>query len=103
MFGMTSRYATLPVRTLTRPDGTQVSYVSRRMLPQPAQYSLLLLHTVTDSDRLDNVTARYLDDPTQFWRICDGNAAMSPFDLTEEPGSTIRITLPQAIPGPSRA
>jgi hypothetical protein len=103
MFGMTSRYAGLPLRTFTRPDGTQISYVSRRMLPQSSQYALLLLHTVTDSDRLDNVTARYLDDPAQFWRICDANAAMSPFDLTEQPGSTIRITLPQAIPGPSRA
>jgi hypothetical protein len=103
MFATTSRYAGLPVRAFTRPDGTRVSYVSRRILPQPSQYALLLLHSVTDSDRLDNVTARYLDDPTQFWRICDSNAAMSPFELTNQPGSTIRITLPQAIPGPSRA
>src|SRR5262249_47487367 len=103
MFAMTSRYATLPLRTYTQPDGTQVSYVSRRMLPQPSQYALLLLHTVTDSDRLDNLTARYLDDPQQFWRICDGNAVMSPFELTEDPGATIRITVTLAIPGPSRA
>jgi hypothetical protein len=103
MFAMTSRYATLPLRTFTRGDGTQVSYVARRMLPQPGQYALLLLHTVTDSDRLDNLTARYLDDPKQFWRICDGNTAMSPFELTEAPGSTIRITVTLAISGPRRA
>jgi hypothetical protein len=103
MFDPTSRYAQLPTLTWTSPSGLQLSYVSRRVLPQPDEYALLLLHTVTDSDRLDNITAQYLDDPTQFWRIADANNAMSPFDLTDEVGSTIDITLPQGIPGPSRA
>ncbi len=103
MFDPSSRYANLPVRTWTSPDDQTVSYVSRRFLPQPDEYDLILVHTVTDSDRLDNVTAQYLDDPTQFWRIADANNAISPFDLTSQPGSTIDITLPQGIPGPSRA
>jgi len=103
MFDPSSRYAQLPTLTWTSPSDEKLSYVSRRFLPQPDEYDLLLQHTVTDSDRLDNITAQYLDDPTQFWRVADANSAMSPFDLTGEVGSTIDITLPQGIPGPSRA
>jgi hypothetical protein len=103
MFCATSRYASLPTSTYTAPDGTIISYVTRRFLPQTDSFTLLLLHTVTDSDRLDNVTNQYLDDPQQFWRVCDANDSLSPFDLTSTPGSTISITLPQGIPGPPNA
>jgi hypothetical protein len=103
MFASNSRYASLPVKTLVQPDGTIVSYVSRRFLPQPDSQDLLIYATVTESDRLDNITQQYLDDPQQFWRVCDGNSCMSPFELTEQVGSKIRITLPQGISGPSRA
>ena len=102
MFSMNSRYYSLPVLKYQAPTGEEIAYVSRRILPQTDQFDLLLLHTVTESERLDNITAQYLDDPEQFWRICDANGAMSPFDLVAEPGQTIRITLPQGIPGPSR-
>ena len=95
MFASTSRYATLHASTYTTPDNRQIAYVARRFLPQLNSFTLLLLHTVTDSDRLDNITAQYLDDPQQFWRICDANDQMSPFDLTATPGETIDITLPQ--------
>ena len=50
-------------------------------------------------DRLDQVTARFLNDPTQFWRIADANNALQPEELTDVPGSTIRITLPAGVPG----
>ena len=36
-----------------------------------------------DGDRLDNVSAQYLGDPEQFWRLCDANNAMEPEELTE--------------------
>jgi hypothetical protein len=103
MFSPTSRYASLATKTYVTREGRAINYVSRRILPQPDQYDLLLLYTVAGGDRLDNITNQFLDDPQQFWRICDANASMSPFDLTEQPGSKIRITLPQGIPGPSRA
>jgi hypothetical protein len=99
---MTSRYVNLPLRTFKRADGRNVSYVSRRFLPQPDEFDLLLTYTVTEGDRLDNITQQYLDDPQQFWRIADANDCMSPFELTERAGTKIRITLPQGIPGPSR-
>jgi hypothetical protein len=58
---------------------------------------------VTQGDRLDNVTARYLGDPEAFWRICDANNAMRPNELTETIGRRLRITLPEGIPGPPNA
>ena len=99
MFLPGSRYANLPLVSWTDPTGAIISYVSRRFLPTGDEFDLLLLHTVIAGERLDNITAQYLDDPQQFWRVCDANEAMSPFDLTATPGQTIRITLPQGIPG----
>ena len=49
-------------------------------------------------DRLDNITAEYLGDPEQFWRICDANATLHPAEL-EEVGRRLRITLSEGIPG----
>jgi hypothetical protein len=48
---------------------------------------------------LDNVTARYLGDPTLFWRLCDANRAMLPHELTDTIGSKLRITMPDGITG----
>jgi hypothetical protein len=62
---------------------------------------LLQLHTVTEGERLDNITARYLGDPEQFWRVCDANNAMRPEELTETIGRKLRITLPEGITGPT--
>jgi hypothetical protein len=103
MFAATSRYSTLPTMTYTTPDGRQASYATRRFLPQLNTFTLLLQHTVTDSDRLDNITNQYLDDPQQFWRICDANDTVSPFDLTATVGETIDITLPQGASGSPNA
>jgi hypothetical protein len=52
-------------------------------------------HLVTRGDRLDNVTARYLRDPEQFWRILDANVGMKPEELTDEVGRTLVIPLPR--------
>lgn len=103
MFAATSRYATLPTSSYSVPGNRQISYVTRRFLPPQDSFTLLLLHTVTDSDRLDNLTAQYLDDPQQFWRVSDANDPLSPFDLIATPGKTIRITLPQGAAGSPNA
>ena len=78
-------------------------FLKRRFLPQPESYSLLQEHVVSEGDRLDNLTARYLGDPEQFWRICDANRAMRPDELTETIGRRLRITLPEGIPGTPNA
>jgi hypothetical protein len=99
LFTRTSRYYGLPIEQLELPDGTLVSYVSRRFLPAPENFQTLQLHTVTQGERLDNIAATYLGDPTLYWRICDANGTMRPGDLTDVPGQTLRITLPSGITG----
>ena len=98
-FPPTSRYYGLRTATLEASDGAIVIYVQRRFLPQPERFALLQEHVVASGDRLDNITAQYLGDPEQFWRICDANAAMRPDELTETIGRRLRITLPEGIPG----
>lgn len=101
MIEPTSRYATVEVATATVPDGVggtrEVRYLRRRFPPQPATLPTLAEHPVTSGDRLDLVTARYLGDPTQFWRVCDANLAVHPAELTarDRIGELLRIPVPQ--------
>ena len=102
-FPPTSRYYGLETATLEESDGTVIIYVRRRFLPNPDRFALLQEHVVTQGERLDNITAHYLGDPEQFWRVCDANAALRPEELTETIGRRIRITLPEGIPGTGNA
>lgn len=99
LFPPTSRYAGIDTATTKDADGRIVIYLRRRFVPSPEKFSLLQEHVVTQGERLDNITARYLGDPEQFWRVCDANGAMSPEELTETIGRRLRITLPEGIPG----
>lgn len=99
LFPMNSRYQNVETAKLNRPDGSEVVYLKRRFVPQPERFALLQEHVVVEGDRLDNITARYLGDPEQFWRVCDANRAMRPDELTQEIGRRLKITLPEGIPG----
>jgi hypothetical protein len=99
IFPPTSRYALTPTATLVRADGTPVTYLKRRFVPAPENLALLQWHQVVQNERLDNITAHYLGDPEQFWRLCDANRALRPEELTETIGKQLRITLPEGIPG----
>lgn len=98
MFDTTSRYANIETATLTvsDPDGQPraIRYVKRRFIPPVEATTTLVEHAVTQGERLDNVTARYLTDPTQFWRVADANNALAPNDLTDDFGRRIIIPLP---------
>lgn len=102
LFPPTSRYhgiATAVLETGGGPEGAyQIIYLRRRFVPPAERFALLQEHTVEAGDRLDNVTARYLGDPLQFWRICDANNALNPLALTAEVGRRLRITLPEGLP-----
>jgi len=98
-FPATSRYNTTPLASLTMPDGIEVKYLRRRLVPPPENFALLQEHTVTEGERLDHISAKYLADPEQFWRLCDANGAIRPDELIEPIGRSIRITLPENIPG----
>jgi hypothetical protein len=102
-FPPTSRYYGVETTTLTAANGRSVVYLRRRFVPSPNRFALLRLHVVTKDERLDNITAKYMDDPQAFWRIADANAAMRPEELTETPGRSLRITLPEGIPGLTNA
>jgi nucleoid-associated protein YgaU len=98
-FPMTSRYHRVETAVIQTAAGKEIVYLKRRFVPPPESFSLLQEHTVVDGDRLDNLTHQYLGDPEQFWRICDANNAMLPNDLLTENGRSLRITLPEGIPG----
>ena len=102
-FPPTSRYHGLKTATMQTPDGKTVVYLRRRFVPSPDWFALLQEHTVTDDERLDNVTVQYLGDPEQHWRICDANGVMHPDELTQTTGRIIRIALPEGIPGATDA
>jgi hypothetical protein len=98
-FPASSRYHQTAVAKLTMPDGREVAYLKRRFVPPPERFALLQEHAVSEGERLDHIAARYLGDPEQFWRICDGNGALRPNELIEPVGRRIRITLPENIGG----
>ena len=98
-FPQTSRYYGFETLQTKLPNGLVVVYLKRRFLPQPEKFSVLEEHIVTEDERLDNITAKYLGDPEQFWRVADANRAMRPEELTETVGRILRITLPEGIPG----
>lgn len=73
MFFAGSRYATLATTTVTKADGSVVTVVK---LPLPAQTSLRGYHQRLDGQRLDLIAARYQNNATAFWQLCDANNAM---------------------------
>ncbi len=103
LFAANSRYHGLETATLTAADGSTISYVRRRFLPQPSELVQLQQHTVVQGERLDVIASQYLGDPQLFWRICDANGAMRPEDLTATVGQILRICLPAGIPGGTHA
>jgi hypothetical protein len=102
-FAPNSRYHGNDTAKLTAAGGREIVYLRRRFVPAPEEFSVVQEHRVVQGDRLDNVTAKYLGDPEQFWRLCDANGAIRPDELTETIGATIKITLPQGITGPKNA
>ena len=98
MFDPTSRYDNVPTIKIAviGSDGLQrvVAYKGRRFLPAVGIAPTLVEHTVMQGERLDNITARYLGDPTYFWRVCDANLVLRPDEL-EQVGRVIEIVMPQ--------
>ncbi len=100
-FPITSRYYGVDTTQLEPIGGKTIVFTRRRFVPSADRFQLLQYHVVTQGERLDNITAGYLGDPEQFWRLCDANSAMRPEELTETVGRRLRITLPEGITGPA--
>ena len=98
MFDASSRYAGLAIKTLrvtfAGGETREIRHVERRFVPPAGTGATMVEHVVAQGDRLDNITAAYLGDPAQFWRVCDANEAMDPRELTAEVNGRIRIAMP---------
>jgi hypothetical protein len=92
MFTSRSRYASVADAIYIDPSGRQIPYKLLRVTPDTAA---IQVHTVAQGDRLDVVSYQYYSDPEQFWRICDGNNALRPDELTEQIGTQILIPVVQ--------
>ena len=99
MFDPESRYYELDTAYLLvrNSDGTtqRIAYKRRRFLPPADEMTTLVEHVVQDGDRPDNITALYLGEPTQFWRVMDANNVLHPQELTDEVGRRIKIAMPK--------
>ncbi len=94
MFDHTSRYYYIKDAEIKIGNKT-IIYKLRRFLPRADEIPGLGEVTVLEGDRPDLVTARTLGDPEQYWRICDANDGMNPFELTDRPGRKLKIPSPQ--------
>lgn len=95
MFEPSSRYYNIETATLEAAGGRLIAYKRRRYPPRGEDLRLLVEVSVADEDRLDLIAAKTIGDPEQFWRICDANNGLNPFDL-EELGRTLRVPIPEA-------
>jgi hypothetical protein len=99
VFEATSRYTAVETTTLTQVDEDGrlrvIAYKRRRFVPSVRGATTLVEHRYADGERLDNITARYFGDPTQFWQVCDANEVLRPEELTDEVGKTITIAMPR--------
>ncbi len=95
MFDASSRYNALESATYEDAEGRVIVYKRRRFLPQGTDMPMLMQVTVAAADRLDLIAARAYGAPEHFWRICDANNALNPFDLTDPVGNVLRISPPQ--------
>ncbi|MCC5031709.1 LysM peptidoglycan-binding domain-containing protein [Streptomyces sp. WAC 00631] len=105
-----SRYHDAGIGTYCFPDGTEVRYAKRRLLPPLPEDDRsgtgapgdgdTATHTVSAGERPDQLAQRYFGDPGQWWRIADANPVLDPRELTAEPGQEIAIPLPGAFTTP---
>lgn len=94
-----SRYHDAEIGVHTQPDGTEVRYAKRRLLPPlDAGDDGTARHTVSEGERPDLLAQRYLGAPDQWWQIADVNPVLDPHELTAEPGRTIDVPLPGGFP-----
>jgi hypothetical protein len=92
MYAAGSRYQSVPTGVFTDREGRKIVYTLLRITPDaPA----IQAHIVAQGDRLDLIAATYYTDAEQYWRICDGNNAVRPDDLTSQVGRRLLIPLAQ--------
>jgi hypothetical protein len=96
-----SRYHGIGLAVHTAPDGTEVPYLRRRLLPAPPgpEADGLVTHTVSAGERPDLLGYRYYGNADQWWRIADANPVLDPRELTANPGDRVNVALPGGFTG----
>jgi hypothetical protein len=92
-----SRYANVGHAIWTAPDGSQVPYLLRRLLPAPGTLATAGQHQVQQGERIDTIASSTLGDPTLSWLLGDANLATRPTQLAQ-PGRVLVIPV-SAMPG----
>lgn len=96
------RYAAVGTAVWIAPDGRQVPYLLRRLLPAPGALAPGGLHLVTGGERIDNIAAMTLGQAELSWLLADANVAMRPSELAARPGRILVIPQPgvsSPVPG----
>lgn len=91
MFDSQSRYYQIETVTLTRSDGTVVSFKRRRFIPGIDAVAAAEV-VAGQGERYDQIAARVLGFSEQFWRLCDANRVLDPREL-ERVGRRIRVVI----------
>ncbi|WP_210574803.1 hypothetical protein [Streptomyces sp. GESEQ-4] len=95
----TSRYHDAEIGVHRLPDGTEVRYAKRRLLPPIEEAGdATQTHTVRTGERPDLLGQRYFGDPGQWWQIADANPVLDPQELTDEPGREVDVPLAGHFP-----
>ena len=88
MFSKTSRYFPLGELTHRAPDGRDIVYKERRLVPPTPAGGRV---TIGQSGRLDLLAGRIFKDPQKFWRLCDANEELNPFELQARSGRSLKV------------
>jgi hypothetical protein len=96
-FPPSSRYAAVETAAHTTSTGETVMHLRRRFIAPTDRFQTLEEHAVVEGERPDTLATRFLGDPEQWWRVADANGVLRPEELTDTPGRTVRITLPEGM------
>ncbi|BDB45524.1 MULTISPECIES: hypothetical protein [Mycobacterium] len=85
-----SRYANVGQAVWTAPDGSEVPYLLRRLLPALGSLPAGGEHRVRPGERIDTIANSALGDATLSWLLGDANLATRP-TLLATPGRLLAI------------
>jgi hypothetical protein len=92
MIDANSRYRPVGTATIEAENGRKVLYLRRRMLPQGSEIlSTRTIEATADAQRLDLISWSVSGDAFGFWRICDANDGLDPFELVHERNGRLRV------------
>lgn len=98
-FAPDSRYSGLTLRRHTAPDGTEVTFLPRRLIPPPERYQPFGQTRLSGSERVDDVAADAYGNPELYWRIADALGLEDPASLLGQEGRLIPLPLPLEVSG----